>query len=66
MKKITLLIPDDYSDVLSVTAVASRPSWNYVSMELNVKTHAINLMNHNNETYKIGLSEDESGWVDEE
>ena len=66
MKKITLLIPDDYSDVLSVTAAASRPSWSSASMVLNVKTHAINLMGHNNETYKIGLSEDESGWVDEE
>ena len=63
MKKITLLIPDKYSDILSATVVGVRYD-NDSNSTTYLTTCNINLRDHDNDTYVVGDS-GKDGWLDE-
>lgn len=52
MKKITLLIPDDYSNVLTATMVGVKFKDSQVPLT-NIKTGSLDITEHNGDTYKF-------------
>ena len=62
MKKITLLIPDKYSDILSATVMGVRYN-DDDSSTTYLTTCNIILRDHDNDTYVI--NNDNDGWIDE-
>lgn len=62
MKKITLLIPDNYSDILSATVMGVRYNDDGNSTTYLTTCNVV-LRDHDNDTYVI--NNDNDGWIDE-
>ena len=51
MKRITLEIPDGYDDLLTVTSIGA------IGTQINVLLNAINIMDHDGDTFVISDNE---------